>query len=47
LIFGLGKSPGEGNGYPFQSPCLGNPMDREAWRALVLGVPKSWTQLRE
>ena len=32
LIFGLGKSPGEGNGYPFQSPCLGNPMDKEAWR---------------
>ena len=28
LILGLGRSPGEGNGYPFQYSCLGNPMDR-------------------
>ena len=28
LIPGLGKSPGEGNGNPFQCSCLGNPMDR-------------------
>ena len=27
----LGRSPGEGNGNPLQYPCLGNPMDREAW----------------
>jgi len=27
----LGRSPGEGNGNPFQYSCLGNPMDREAW----------------
>ena len=27
----LGRSPGEGNGYPFQYPCLENSMDREAW----------------
>ena len=26
-------SPGEGNGNPFQYSCLGNPMDRGAWRA--------------
>ena len=41
LIPGLGRSPGEGNGYPFQYSCLGNPMDREAWRAIVCGVAKS------
>ena len=30
---GLGRSPGEGNGYPLQSSCLENPMDRGALRA--------------
>ena len=30
-IPGLGRSPGEGNGNPFQYSCLENPMDREAW----------------
>jgi len=25
---GLGRSPGEGKGYPLQYPCLENPMDR-------------------
>ena len=34
-IPGLGRSPGEGNGYPFQYSCLENPMDRGAWRATV------------
>ena len=43
LIPGLGRSPGEGNGNPLQHPCLGNPMDRGAWRATVQGVAKSWT----
>ena len=38
LIPGLGRSPGEGNGYPVQYSCLGNPMDRGAWRAIVHGV---------
>ena len=28
---GRERSPGEGNGYPFQCSCLENPMDREAW----------------
>ena len=32
---GLGKSLGEGNGNLLQYSCLGNPMDREAWRATV------------
>ena len=31
LIPGSGRSPGEGNGNPFQYSCLGNPMDRGAW----------------
>ena len=32
LIPGLGRSPGEGNGYPLQYSCLENSMDREAWQ---------------
>ena len=28
-----GRSPGVGNGNPFQYSCLGNPMDRGAWWA--------------
>ena len=40
---GLGKSPGEGNGYPLQYSCLENPMDRRAWQATVYGVRKSQT----
>ena len=27
----LGRSPGEGNGYPFQHSCLENHMDGGAW----------------
>ena len=30
---GLGRSPGEGNGYPLQYSCLENSVDRGAWRA--------------
>ena len=33
-----GRSPGEGNGNPFQEPCLESPMDRGAWWATVHGV---------
>ena len=40
-IPGSGRSSGEGNGNPLQYSCLGNPMDREAWQAIVHGVPKS------
>ena len=39
-IPGSGMSPGKGNGHPFQYSCLGNPMDRGAWRAIVHGVAK-------
>ena len=34
-IPGLGRSPGEGNGYPLQYSCLENPMDRGAWWATL------------
>ena len=30
-IPGLGRSSGEGNGYPTQYSCLENPMDGRAW----------------
>ena len=40
LIPGLGRSPGEGNGNPFQYSCLENPTDRGAWWATVHGVAK-------
>ena len=43
LICGLGRSPGEGNGNPFQYSCLENPMDRGAWQATVHGVTKNQT----
>ena len=36
----LGRSPGEGNGNPFQYSCLGNPMDGGAWWATAHGVAK-------
>ena len=44
-IPGLGRSPGIGNGNPFQYSCMETPMDRGAGRATVHGVTKSWTQL--
>ena len=31
LVPGLGRSLGEGHGYPLQYFCLENAMDREAW----------------
>ena len=37
-IPGLGRSPGGGPGNPPQYSCLGNPMDRGAWRATAHGV---------
>ena len=46
LIPGSGRSSGEGKGNPLQHSCLGNPMDKEAWQAIVHGVPKR-TRLRD
>ena len=36
----LGRSPGKGNGNPFQYSSLWNPMERGAWRAIVHGVAR-------
>ena len=41
-IPGLGRCPGEGNGYPFQYSGLENSVD-----CIVYGVAKSWTQLSD
>ena len=38
---GLGRSPGEGNGYPLLYSCLGNSMDRGALWAIVHEVAES------
>ena len=42
LIPGLGRSPGEGKGYPFQYSGLENSMD-----CIAHGVAKSRTQLSD
>ena len=34
----LGRSPGERNGNQLQYSCLGNPMDKGTWQAIVHGV---------
>ena len=39
-IPGSGRSPGERNGNPLQYSCLGNPMDRGAWRSAHHGMAK-------
>ena len=44
-IPGLGRSPGEENGYPLQYFCLENSIDRVAWQPAVHGIAKSWTRL--
>ena len=44
LIPGWGRSPGGENGNPLQYSCLEYPVDRGAWRHIVHGVAKSWTQ---
>ena len=46
-ILESGRSPGGGHGHPLQYSCLENPMDREAWRATVHRIAKSWTRLIE
>ena len=40
VIFGLGRSPGEGHGNPLQYSCLENPMDSGAWWATAHGLQR-------
>ena len=46
-IPGSRRSPGAGNSNPPQYSCLGNSMDRGAWRATVHWVTQSQTQLSD
>ena len=39
-ISGSGRSPRGGHGNSLQYSCLGNPMDRGAWWAIVHGIAK-------
>ena len=41
------EDPLKGNGNPVQYSCLGNPVDRGAWQAIVRGVTKSQTGLSD
>ena len=41
-IPGLGRSPGEGKGYPLQYSGLENSID-----CIAHGIPKSWTRLSD
>ena len=43
VIPGLGRYPGGGNGNPLKYSCLGNAIDRGAYRAAVHGVTESDT----
>ena len=45
LIPGLGRSPGEGNGYPLQYSCLENFTDRGAWQATGISVVLSGAKI--
>ena len=40
LIPGSERSPEKGNGNPLQYSCLGNPIDRGVWQAIIHVVAK-------
>ena len=44
-IPGSGRSPGEGNGKPFQYSCLEHPVDRGARQATAHEAAKSQTRM--
>ena len=46
-ILGLGRYPGEGNGYPLQYSCLEDSLERGAWWATANGITKSQTWLND
>ena len=45
LIPGSRRSSGKGNGNLLQYSCLGNSMDRGAWRVIVYGVTKEFSSV--
>ena len=50
LIPGSRRFPGAGKGNPLQCSCLGNPMDRGAWQAMVCRsqrVGHGWSDLAQ
>ena len=47
LIPGSGIDSGGGHGHPLQYSCRENPMDREAWKAVVHRVAKSRAWLKQ
>ena len=47
LIHGSGSSPGGEHGNPLQYSHLENPMNREAWRAIIHKVTNSQTRLKQ
>ena len=42
-----GRSPEAGHGNPLQYSCMGNYLDRGAWRAIIHRVAKIWTHLKQ
>ena len=44
---GLGRSPGEQNGYSLQYSCLENSMNRGAWRAIAHRVANSQRRMND
>jgi len=43
----MGRSPGEGNGNPFQYSCLKNPMEREACNSMSCNKSDTIEQLNQ
>ena len=43
----LGRCPREGNDYPLQDSCLGNPMDRKTWWSTAHKLTESQTRLSD
>ena len=41
-IPGSGRSPGKGNGNPFQYSCLENPRGSVDWQVTICEVAKTW-----
>ena len=46
-ILGSERTPGGRDWHPFQYSCLKNHMDRGVWLAMVHGVAKSWTWMKQ